>query len=325
MYRAVIWNSKNDILEVGDETLVGKWLEDESLLIWLDSFDNEIIEEKELFAKKFSIDEYAISDSQRTRHQPKIEIFKNSELILLKELREAQVNNLSTTIQLALLTGDRFLITRRTGSSPVVDALWARINTSKPISLSSPRSLALKLSQDVADKYIQQLLKTEEQLDEVEQKILYSPNDQLLSTLISYQSQLRKTYRVLHYHKEIFLHQNQKQFDRAGQITKTQWNNVYEHTERSHSLAHLYYELSSDLIDGHISLSSHRLNQIMKVLTIFTVIFVPLSFLAGIYGMNFENIPELKTRYGYFILLGVMLAIATVLLIIFKRKKWLTF
>ncbi|MGK2940345.1 MAG: CorA family divalent cation transporter, partial [Immundisolibacter sp.] len=71
------------------------------------------------------------------------------------------------------------------------------------------------------------------------------------------------------------------------------------------------------------SVASHRLNNIIRVLTIITAIFVPLSFLAGVYGMNFENMPELKSRAGYFVLLGVMGAIATVLLLLFRKRRWL--
>jgi magnesium transporter len=100
-------------------------------------------------------------------------------------------------------------------------------------------------------------------------------------------------------------------------------NDVYEHQERVSSLTQLYYELASDLIDGYISLASHRLNQIMKVLTIITAIFVPITFIAGIYGMNFEYMPELHSKSGYFIAIGVMATIVVTLMIIFKRNKWL--
>jgi magnesium transporter len=93
--------------------------------------------------------------------------------------------------------------------------------------------------------------------------------------------------------------------------------------QRNNTLADLYQSVINDLIDAYISLNGHHLNQIMKVLTIVTVIFVPITFLAGIYGMNFENIPELKSSGGYYILLSVMLAIVTILLIVFRKKRWL--
>lgn len=79
----------------------------------------------------------------------------------------------------------------------------------------------------------------------------------------------------------------------------------------------------SDLVDGHVSLSSHRLNITMRVLTVITAIFVPLTFIAGIYGMNFVHMPELEHCYGYFVVLGMMLGIGLTLAWVFRRKGWL--
>ena len=85
----------------------------------------------------------------------------------------------------------------------------------------------------------------------------------------------------------------------------------------------MYYDICGDLINGYMSVTSHQLNATMRVLTVITALFVPLTFLAGIYGMNFEYIPELKADNGYFILLGVMAVVSVVLLIVFKKKRWL--
>ena len=85
----------------------------------------------------------------------------------------------------------------------------------------------------------------------------------------------------------------------------------------------MYYEICGDLIEGYISVSSHHLNNTMKVLTIITAIFVPLGFLAGLYGMNFENMPELGWKYAYFALLGVMATLAATMLLVFRRIRWL--
>jgi magnesium transporter len=98
---------------------------------------------------------------------------------------------------------------------------------------------------------------------------------------------------------------------------------VQEQLDRLLSLARLYYELTDDLMNGYLSLSAHRLNQIMQTLTIVTVIFVPITFMAGIYGMNFEYMPELGIRGAYFVLLGIMLTVVSVILVIFYRQGWL--
>jgi magnesium transporter len=142
--------------------------------------------------------------------------------------------------------------------------------------------------------------------------------------LIGYKSDLKRLGRFAAYHEQVFRSLRDKSFpgfidgDRAHEVV-----DVWEQQERACSLSLLYYETASDLIDGYISVASHRLNQIMKILTIVTAVFVPLGFLAGIYGMNFENMPELHSKSGYYILLGVMATIASTFLIAFRRMKWL--
>lgn len=102
-----------------------------------------------------------------------------------------------------------------------------------------------------------------------------------------------------------------------------EFNDVFEHTERLASLSPLFKELADDLMNGYISVNSNRLNQIMKVLTVVTVIFLPLTLLVRVYGMNFEDMPELKIKYAYFILLAVMGGIAVSLLLLFRKIRWL--
>lgn len=98
---------------------------------------------------------------------------------------------------------------------------------------------------------------------------------------------------------------------------------LYEKFERMRGLADLYYQLSSDLIETHLSLSSHQLSQAMRLLTVLMSVFIPLTFVAGIYGMNFEHMPELQWQNGYFGVLGVMGLIAVGLLILFRRYRWI--
>ena len=149
------------------------------------------------------------------------------------------------------------------------------------------------------------------------------PNDTLLAELVRHKANLKKLRRILSYHVQLF--QTIKTALPAGirEELRHELPDVYEHLERTMSFAALYYELASDLMDGYITMASHRLNHIVKILTIVTTVFVPLSFLAGIYGMNFSYMPELQTRYGYFVLLGVMATTATVLLLTLRWKGWI--
>ena len=96
----------------------------------------------------------------------------------------------------------------------------------------------------------------------------------------------------------------------------------YEKFERLHSMTEMYYDQLSDLVHGYLSTTSHQINERMKVLTIVSSIFIPLTFLAGVYGMNFRYMPELNWHYGYFIVLSIMLIITIVCIWYFKKKRW---
>jgi magnesium transporter len=209
------------------------------------------------------------------------------------------------------------------GPSPSIDRLWRELQRDGSLFAGGPDALALRLSRITVDRHLKRLLELEPRLEDLEQEIVATPRDEILAELIGYKTNLRKFRRVLLYHVQIFhelLNELPPQI-RPERIHEIE--DVYEHQERASSLATLYYEVASALIDGYISVASHRLNNIIKVLTIITAVFVPLSFVAGVYGMNFDYMPELKSRLGYFVVLGVMASIATTLLLVFRRRRWL--
>ena len=148
-----------------------------------------------------------------------------------------------------------------------------------------------------------------------------------MKQLVLYRSRLRRLKRVFNYHRVMAeqIYEDGGQY--LGEGIEGELNHarrdLYDRCERLYSLSQMYYELCGDLVEGHISLSSHNLNQTMKVLTIISALFVPLTFVAGIYGMNFEFMPELGWRYAYFGVLGAMAIMMTSMLILFRRIRWL--
>jgi magnesium transporter len=98
---------------------------------------------------------------------------------------------------------------------------------------------------------------------------------------------------------------------------------VYDHTIQVIDTVETYRDMLSGMLDIYLSSVSNRMNQVMKVLTIIATIFIPLTFIAGVYGMNFKHMPELEWRWGYFVIVGIMLAIGVTMVIFFKRKRWM--
>lgn len=323
MIRTMLYRPVTREMVTGSEGLLAAWQQEPDSVLWADLADNVPEIEQRMLVQSFGLHPLAIQDAQRDRHPPKVEVFADHVFILLKGLGAAQAEFVFETIQIAIFVGDRFLVTRHSGPSPSIDRLWQELQSDGALFAGGPDALAMRLSRISIDRYLKRLLTLEPRLEDLEHEIVANPRDEILAELIGYKTNLRKFRRVLLYHVQIFLELLNNRPPQISAERIHEVKDVYEHQERANSLATLYYEVASDLIEGYISVASHRLNNIIKVLTIVTAIFVPLSFLAGVYGMNFENMPELQSRAGYFVLLGVMTAIATTLLLLFRRKRWL--
>lgn len=323
MIRALLYNPANGDLAAGGEELLLSWQQQPDTIIWADFVDEQQAHEKPILEQTFGIHVLAIQDAQRERHPPKLEAFDDYTFLLFKELSPHADAFDFATVQLAVFVGERFLITRRASASSSVDRLFQRAADNAALFGDGSGALAMRLCRTLVDRYLHMLLGLEPRLEELEREIMEHPEDAILAELLGYKTELKRFRRVFIYHEQIFRELKSRPFPALGTDIAHQITDVYEHQERAGSLAGLYYELASDMADGYISVASHHLNQIMKILTVVMAIFVPLSFLAGIYGMNFENMPELGWKYAYFVLLGVMGTLATTMLLVFRRIRWL--
>jgi len=186
-----------------------------------------------------------------------------------------------------------------------------------------PAHVVYRISRLLTDRYTGIITEMESRLDDLEDEMFENPGDNLLEELVGYGKNLSKLKRIFTYHQNIFSRLASKSQPYVPKNGRHEFNDAFEHTERLMTLSTLYKDLTDDLINGYISVTGHRLNQIMKVLTIVTTIFLPLTLLVGIYGMNFEYIPELKVKYAYFVLIGGMVTISTFLLLMFRKLRWI--
>lgn len=322
MIEAMMYNPADGSLQQGGAEFINQWQSSPDSLIWVTTQDEDPIKEASLLEQAFGLHRHAIADAQRDRHPPKIEAFAGSSFVLLKALDSSSTTIDYNTIQLALFVGERFLVTRSSGLSRSTKKLWMEVIAGEyPPNI--PRAvLALRLCRTVSDRFLPALLTVEKRLEEMESEMLARPTDKLLGELVTQKGDLRRMLRILQYHSQVFF---AAKSDTPAELADHQHelNDVLDQLDRHLGLARLYYDLTDDLMNGYLSLSAHRLNQIMQTLTIVTVIFVPITFMAGIYGMNFETMPELKLRYGYFVLLGAMLAVVVSILAYFNRRGWL--
>ena len=290
---------------------------------WADLENEDPVVEAALLRDQFGIHPLAIQDAQRDRHPAKLEAFENFTFALLKGLTADTVDIDFDTLQIALFFGDEFLVSRRVRESVSIDGAWQDLQeTSKAVSVR-PTDVVYRITRRITDRFRGILMALELRLEELEQQMYERADDKLLAELMETSSQLKKLRRHLNYQLNLMQRLAQPGLPGVPVDARHEFTDLYENNERLVSLSALYQELINDLISGYISVSSHRLNQIMKVLTIVTVLFLPLGLVAGLYGMNFDNMPELHTRYGYFFVLGLMVTIVISLLLVFRRKRWI--
>ncbi len=322
MIRAAFYDPASKQLRSGGPELIEEWDRSQVGTIWV-ILENESPEaERELLSSRFGVHRLAVTDALRDRHPPKIEPFADNTFILLKGLDADSTSLDFQTIQLALFVGERFLLTRSSGHSVSTGRLLTELTSGAIPPDTAPAGLALLLCRTVADRFLPLLLAVEQRLEEMEDEMVMKPSDELLAELLRQKSDLKKVLRILQYHAQVFSSARSNTPVQLGGHDH-ELTDVQEQLDRLLSLARLYYELTDDLMNGYLSISSHRLNQIMQTLTIVTVIFVPITFMAGIYGMNFEFMPELGFRYSYFILIGAMVTVVAAILLLFYHRGWL--
>jgi magnesium transporter len=323
MLRIAVYNPRSGKTVFGKRELLERYRTDPDSLIWVDSAGGDNDEERRLFKEEFDLNDLAIDDCQRERHPPKLEWFDDYFFLLLKGFT-AETHSIDYSIvHISFFVGQRFIVTRHALPSPSIDRIWGMLESGKASMEKGPVHICYRIVRTIIDRYTPIIMNLEERLDDLEEEMYDDPSDKLLAELSNYNSRLKKLRRIFGYQASVLGNLKGSSAEIFAEENMHEFNDLHEQMERLSSLTGLLQELARDLMDGYITLSSHRLNKIMKVLTITAVIFLPLSLLAGIYGMNFEHMPELRIQDAYYIVVGVMVAIAVGLLSLFRYLKWL--
>lgn len=306
----------------GGQELIHVWQTSDSGFIWIDLEGEEPANERAILLA-LHCHKMAVEDVQRYRHPPKTETFDQHTLFLYRGITEFNSDLTIEQMNIAIFAGNRCLISCHPRKSIGIEHYWEQAQ--KENLLISPGLLATRIMRFSVGRYLDAILEFEPYLNELEDAMQDSPSDATMRELIAYKSRLRKLKRIFSYHERLITNVlkdiPQILIDEDGDIEHA-LQDLYERCERLHSLCTMYYDICGDLINGYLSISSHQLNNTMKVLTVFTAIFVPLTFIVGVYGMNFDNMPELHSIYGYYYTWAAMIFIASGVGLV-AYKKWL--
>ncbi|MBN2457078.1 MAG: magnesium/cobalt transporter CorA [Sedimentisphaerales bacterium] len=291
---------------------------------WINIDGLSSVEIIEKIGKNFELHPLILEDILNTGQRPKCEDYEKCLFMVLKMLRYNGESSSIQPEQVSLVLGQNFVISFQEEVGDVFEQIRDRIRNAKGrIRKMSVDYLAYTLIDAIVDNYFLILEKMGEQIESMEEELIAKPSDKTVRRIHALKRELiflRKSVWPL---RELINGMEKTESSLISDSTAPYLRDVYDHTIQVIDTVESFRDMVSGMLDIYLSSISNRMNAVMKVLTIIATIFIPLTFIAGIYGMNFKFMPELEWKWGYFIVLIIMAAVAAVMLIYFKRKKWL--
>ncbi|PLS16487.1 magnesium and cobalt transport protein CorA [Bacillus sp. M6-12] len=287
---------------------------------WAD-FCNANEKEVRFLSDHFHFHPLAIEDCLDSLNQrPKLDFYDDYQFIVLHALSVEHLH----PVEVDLFIGEDFLVTFHNQKVSQLDLLWERTKTYEYFQ-KGPFFLMHAIIDKLVDDYFPLMYKLEGELNSLEDNADDESISELMERVFDVRADLsgiRRSilpmrdllYRIIHSDRLNYLKEQQLYF-----------NDVHDHLLKLVEMLELYRDFSSDIRDSYLSMNSNTMNTIMMTLTVITTIFMPLTFVAGVYGMNFKNMPELDWKYGYFAVIGFMTVIALLMLLYFLKKGWLHF
>ena len=299
--------------------------EDKSTVTWINIDGLHRMEIIEKTGALFNLHSLTLEDIVNTGQSPKIEDYDDYLFIVLKMLYYDESKNEIEVEQVSLCLGPNFVLSfQEEKGRDVFNPVRERIRNGKGrIKKMGADYLAYSLIDSVVDSYFLILEKLGERIETLEESVVSEPSQAVLHDIHALKREMIFLRRSVWPLREVVSNLERGESPLIQESMHVYYRDVYDHTIRIIETIESFRDLLSGILDIYLSSISNRTNAVMKVLTIIATIFMPLTFLAGLYGMNFEHMPELKWHWGYPALLLFMASIGISMLIYFKRKNWL--
>jgi magnesium transporter len=274
--------------------------------------------------KYFGIHPLALEDIANAAQRPKMEDFGDYIFAVFKMLRLDANNGEVVSEQVSVILGPGYVISFQEAEGDVFDPIRERIRRSKGrIRKMNADYLAYTLIDAVVDNYFIILEEFGERMEGMESDLVADPGPETLQEIHSLKRELIRLRKSIWPLREALSQLERSESDLIMESTLIYLRDVYDHTIQVIDTVESLRDMVSGMLDTYLSSVSNRMNEVMKVLTIIATIFIPMTFIAGVYGMNFAFMPELGWRWAYFVALGVMAAVGIAMVLYFKRKRWL--
>lgn len=306
-----------------------KQLKEKAKTLWVNIAGLHDVNLIEKVCEIFGVHSLVIEDILNVNHSPKIEEHDNFLFLVLKMIDFDKVKHEFNIEQISIVLGKNYVITFQENTGDVFNVIRERIRTAKGrIRKTSADYLMYRLLDSIVDNYFITLEFVDGKIEFVEEKLLEATEDSYLKEIHNLRKDILKLRRAVYPMRDMtyFLQRGENPLIQKSTIMFTR--DLHDHIANNIETIENYREIINGVLEVHLTNASHRMNQVIKLLTMISTIFIPLTFIVGIYGMNFNtqvsifNMPELNWKFGYLFVMLIMIAIAGSLVIFFKRKKW---
>ena len=294
----------------------------EACTLWINVDGVHDIALLERVGRRFGLHPLLLEDIAHTEQRPKIENYGEHLFMDLNVFHLDEAGEGIHAEQISLVLGERWLLTFTEGPQPWARPLRERLRADKARARQGGADyLAYSILDAVVDGYYLVLERIGDRVEVLEEELMAAPGPQTLHAVYALKREvigLRKSVWPL---REL-IGGLQRERDLVREGTQIYLRDLYDHAVQVLDTVETYRDILAGMLDIYLSSVSNRMNEVMKVLTVIATIFIPLTFIAGVYGMNFEHMPELRWRWGYALIWGVMLAVGAAMLAYFRRKRW---
>ncbi len=331
MIRTMICNRNHHLLKDLPHDTAKTMLVDGDEIIWLD-VEAPNAEEIKKLSDKFKIHPLAIEDISKAHQRPKIDIYDDFYFIVFYDIDYVEEGNLLDEHELAIIIGKDFLITVHHEPIEEIAEVATRFRRNAKEIERGIGVLLYSLLDTIVDHYFPVLDRIGERIEELEAQVIeYSDGENAagIRDIFSLKRELVHLRRQLAPQRDATAVLARRELPIISEATGVYFQDLYEHVLRVTDAIDVYRELLNGVFDAYLSINSNKLatasnnlNSVMKRLTSYSIILMSVTLIAGIYGMNFDNMPELHWQLGYPFSLVLMLVVAATLALIFKSKKW---
>jgi magnesium transporter len=297
--------------------------EAEGALHWID-LEDPTVKEAAILENPFHFHPLAIEDCLSEVHHPKVDDYDDYLFFIVHGIRFDAPTDQFITRELDIFLGKNYLVTHHRG--PMRSIAAARELCGKNLQAAMPRGVDFLIHQildQMFEHYFPALDAIEDKIQLVQVEVFEKPTRETLERIFALKRDALQLRRICQPQREILHRLSRGEFKGISPKAAIYFRDIYDNLYRIVDASFTYQDLIQGTLDAYLTAVSNRLNETMKRLTVFGAVFAALTVITGVYGMNFDYMPELKWRYGYLMVWALMAAITAGLLVLFKKKEWI--